>query len=37
MGDSEVVEINQSAPSPKDPSAGKVLVNVKAASVNHAD
>jgi alcohol dehydrogenase len=36
-GGSEVVEINQSTPSPNDPSAGKVLVNVKAAGVNPAD
>jgi alcohol dehydrogenase len=35
-GGSEVVEI-KSAPSPNDPSAGKVLVNVKAAGVNPAD
>jgi alcohol dehydrogenase len=36
-GDSEVVEINQSTPSPNDPSAGKVLVIIKAAGVNPAD
>jgi alcohol dehydrogenase len=36
-GDSEVVEINQSAPSLNDPSEGKVLVSVKAAGVNPAD
>jgi alcohol dehydrogenase len=36
-GDSEVVEINQSTPAPNDPSAGKVLVDVKAAGVNPAD
>jgi alcohol dehydrogenase len=36
-GGSEVVGINQSAPSPNDPSAGKVLVTVKAAGVNPAD
>ena len=36
-GDSEEVEINQSAPSLKDPSEGKVLVAVKAAGVNPAD
>jgi alcohol dehydrogenase len=36
-GSSEVVEINQSTPSPNDPSAGKVLVRVKAAGVNPAD
>jgi alcohol dehydrogenase len=36
-GGSEVVKINQSTPSLNDPSAGKVLVNVKAAGVNPAD
>ena len=36
-GDSEVVEMNQSAPSLSDPSEGKVLVTVKAAGVNPAD
>src|ERR671914_1074813 len=36
-GGSEVVEINQSAPSPNDPSEGKVLVSVKAAGVNPSD
>ena len=36
-GDSEVVEINQSALSLNDPSGGKVLVTVKAAGVNPAD
>jgi NADPH:quinone reductase-like Zn-dependent oxidoreductase len=36
-GGSEVVEINQSTPAPNDPSAGKVLVDVKAAGVNPAD
>jgi alcohol dehydrogenase len=36
-GSSEVVEINQSTPAPNDPSVGKVLVRVKAASVNPAD
>jgi alcohol dehydrogenase len=36
-GGSEVVEINQSTPAPNDPSAGKVLVYVKAAGVNPAD
>jgi alcohol dehydrogenase len=36
-GVSEVVEINQSTPAPNDPSAGKVLVDVKAAGVNPAD
>ena len=36
-GGSEVVEINQRAPLPNDPSAGKVLVYVKAAGVNPAD
>jgi NADPH:quinone reductase-like Zn-dependent oxidoreductase len=36
-GGSEVVEINQSTPAPNDPSAGEVLVDVKAAGVNPAD
>jgi NADPH:quinone reductase-like Zn-dependent oxidoreductase len=36
-GHSEVVEINQSASSPNDPSEGKVLVSVKAAGVNPSD
>jgi NADPH:quinone reductase-like Zn-dependent oxidoreductase len=36
-GGSEVVEINQSAPAPNDPSSDKVLVRVKAAGVNPAD
>jgi alcohol dehydrogenase len=36
-GGSEVVEINQSAPALDAPSAGKVLVIVKAAGVNPAD
>jgi alcohol dehydrogenase len=36
-GGSEVIEINQSARLPNDPSAGKVLVHVKAAGVNPAD
>jgi alcohol dehydrogenase len=36
-GNSEVVEINQSNPSPNDPCEGKVLVTVKAAGVNPAD
>jgi NADPH:quinone reductase-like Zn-dependent oxidoreductase len=31
---SEVVEINQSTPAPNDPSAGKVLVNIRTAGVN---
>jgi alcohol dehydrogenase len=35
-GGSEVIEINQSIPEPT-VSAGKVLVSVKAASVNPAD
>jgi len=35
-GGSEVIEINQSIPEPA-VSAGKVLVSVKAASVNPAD
>src|SRR5215217_7904278 len=36
-GGSEVIEINQSTPAPSNPSAGKVLVIVKAAGVNPAD
>jgi NADPH:quinone reductase-like Zn-dependent oxidoreductase len=36
-GDSEVVEINQSAPLPNDQSEGKVLLSVKAAGVNPSD
>jgi alcohol dehydrogenase len=36
-GGNEVVEINQSTPAPSDPSAGKVLVDVKAVGVNPAD
>ena len=36
-GGSEVVEINQGTPALNDPSAGKVLVDVKAAGVNPAD
>src|SRR5919106_2043044 len=36
-GDSEVVEINPTAPSLNDPSEGMVLVRVKAAGVNPSD
>src|SRR3712207_5578909 len=36
-GDSEVVEINQSASSLNDQSEGKVLLSVKAAGVNPSD
>lgn len=36
-GSSEVVEINQNAAAPNDPSDGKVLVEVKAAGVNPID
>jgi alcohol dehydrogenase len=36
-GSSEVVEINKNTPAPNDPSAGKVLVKVKAAGVNPVD
>jgi alcohol dehydrogenase len=36
-GGSEVVEINQSTPALDGPSAGKVLVTIKAAGVNPAD
>lgn len=31
-GGSEVVEINQITPAPNDPSAGKVLVRIKAVA-----
>ena len=34
---SDVIEINQNTPAPNDPSAGKVLVKVKAAGVNPVD
>lgn len=33
----EVIEINQNAPAPNDPSAGKVLVKIKAAGINPVD
>jgi len=36
-GSSEVIQININTPSPNDPSAGKVLVRVKAAGVNPVD
>jgi NADPH:quinone reductase-like Zn-dependent oxidoreductase len=36
-GGSEVIEINQITPAPNDPSAGKVLVRIKAAGVNPVD
>jgi alcohol dehydrogenase len=36
-GGSEVVEISQRTPAPSDPSAGKVLVTIKAAGVNPSD
>src|SRR5919107_4503754 len=36
-GDSEVVEINQTASSPNDAPEGKILVSVKAAGVNPSD
>src|SRR2546428_8899408 len=36
-GGSDVVQINKSTPAPKDPSVGKVLVNIRAAGVNPAD
>jgi NADPH:quinone reductase-like Zn-dependent oxidoreductase len=34
---SDVIEIDQNTPAPNDPSEGKVLVKVKAASVNPTD
>jgi NADPH:quinone reductase-like Zn-dependent oxidoreductase len=34
---SDVIEINENAPAPNDPTAGKVLVKVKAAGVNPVD
>ena len=34
---SEVIEINENTPAPNDPSAGKVLVKVKAAGINPVD
>jgi NADPH:quinone reductase-like Zn-dependent oxidoreductase len=33
----EVIEINENAPAPNDPSAGKVLVKIKAAGINPVD
>jgi alcohol dehydrogenase len=33
----EVIEINENAPAPNDPSAGKVLAKVKAAGINPVD
>jgi len=33
----EVIEINENAPAPNDPSAGKVLVKIKAAGINPID
>jgi alcohol dehydrogenase len=36
-GSSEVIEINENAPALNDPSAGKVLVKIKAAGVNPVD
>ena len=33
----EVIEINENAPAPNDPSAGKVLVKIKAAAINPVD
>jgi alcohol dehydrogenase len=36
-GNSEVIEINGNAPAPNDPSAGKVLVKIKAAGINPID
>jgi NADPH:quinone reductase-like Zn-dependent oxidoreductase len=34
---SDVIEINNNAPAPNNPSAGKVLVRVKAAGINPVD
>ncbi|HKU49864.1 MAG TPA: NADP-dependent oxidoreductase [Nitrososphaera sp.] len=36
-GSSEVIEINENAPLPNDPSVGKVLVKIEAAGVNPID
>src|SRR4029079_7345188 len=36
-GSSEVIQINQNAAAPNNPSAGKVLVKVKAAGINPFD
>ncbi|MGI0037264.1 MAG: alcohol dehydrogenase catalytic domain-containing protein, partial [Nitrososphaera sp.] len=36
-GGSDVIEINKETPAPNDPSAGKVIVRVKAAGVNPID
>ena len=33
----EVIEINKNVPAPNDPSAGKVLVKIKAAAINPVD
>lgn len=33
----EVIEINENAPAPNDPSAGKALVKIKAAGINPVD
>ena len=33
----QVIEINENAPAPNDPSAGKVLVKIKAAGINPVD
>ena len=33
----EVIEINKNVPAPNDPSAGKVLVKIKAAGINPVD
>src|SRR5215217_5715275 len=33
----EVIEINENVPAPNDPSAGKVLVKIKAAGINPVD
>jgi NADPH:quinone reductase-like Zn-dependent oxidoreductase len=33
----EVIEINENVPAPNDPSAGKILVKIKAAAINPVD
>ncbi len=33
----EVIEVNENAPIPNDPTAGKILVKIKAAGINPVD